>query len=127
MDGEVQHAREMKILADILALALDEQPGVSVSALDAVKQRARLGGVTGGALKEAFLRSRSDSGGSALPLARARAQIEALRSQVLAAEQMRRQELRASGGALRRARLGGLLAGLLAGGGLVAVLARCLQ
>ncbi len=59
MDQDARQSREMKILTDILALVLDEQPGVSASAVAAIKQRARAEGVTGGALKEVFLRARA--------------------------------------------------------------------
>ena len=130
MEAGDQQARETKLLADMLALALDEQPGVSAAALAAIRHRARQTGVTGGALKEAFLRLRGGTGsvgddGAAVAAARARARIEELQSQVVVAEQLRRQDLASIGGALRRARLAGLLAGLLAGGA-GAVLARAL-
>lgn len=43
--------REVKILCDILALVLDEQPGHAATALERIRQMARRDGVTGGALK----------------------------------------------------------------------------
>lgn len=46
--------KELKILSDILALVLEDQPGQSSSALDAIKNRARRDNVTGGALKNLF-------------------------------------------------------------------------
>jgi len=46
--------REIKILSDILALVLDEQPGHAATALERVRQMARRDGVTGGALKNLF-------------------------------------------------------------------------
>ncbi|MCX2559905.1 hypothetical protein OQ252_00625 [Acetobacter farinalis] len=46
--------KEIKILSDILALALEDQEGQSSSALEAIKARARRDGVTGGALKNLF-------------------------------------------------------------------------
>jgi len=52
--------KEAKILADILALTLDEQPGASMTALQKIQQRARQDGITGGALKNIFSRVASD-------------------------------------------------------------------
>ena len=46
--------KEIKILSDILALVLDEQPGHAATALERVRQMARRDGVTGGALKNLF-------------------------------------------------------------------------
>ncbi|MQR97945.1 hypothetical protein [Gluconobacter aidae] len=46
--------REIKILSDILALVLDEQPGHAATALERIRQMARRDGVTGGALKNLF-------------------------------------------------------------------------
>ncbi|MCP9320254.1 hypothetical protein KBX73_10800 [Acetobacter persici] len=46
--------KEIKILSDILALVLEEQQGQSVTALEAIKARARRDGMTGGALKNLF-------------------------------------------------------------------------
>lgn len=46
--------RETKILADILALILEEQPGEAHAALDALRTRAIRSDVTGGALKNLF-------------------------------------------------------------------------
>ncbi|MBS1102305.1 hypothetical protein JK202_04625 [Gluconobacter sp. Dm-62] len=47
--------REVKILSDILALVLDEQPGHAASALERIRQMARRDSVTGGALKNLFI------------------------------------------------------------------------
>ncbi|MBB2163166.1 hypothetical protein HLH26_01195 [Gluconacetobacter sp. 1b LMG 1731] len=46
--------KELKILADILALVLEDHPGQSANALDAIRNRARRNGTTGGALKNLF-------------------------------------------------------------------------
>ncbi|ACI52778.1 conserved hypothetical protein [Gluconacetobacter diazotrophicus PA1 5] len=46
--------KELKILSDILALVLEEHPGQSANALDALRNRARRNGTTGGALKNLF-------------------------------------------------------------------------
>jgi hypothetical protein len=113
--------RELKILADILALALDDQPGVAASSLEAIKQRARQGGVTGGALKAAFQSL------SAAPPAREdttlwRARIEALQSQVAAAERLKLEADHLHAAGLRRSRLTALATGLLAGGAIAVLL-----
>jgi hypothetical protein len=49
-------AKELKLLADILALVLEDQPGQSSTALDAIRRRANSSRVTGGALKNLFMR-----------------------------------------------------------------------
>lgn len=54
--------REAKILADILALVLDEQPGSAANALEALRNRAARDGVTGGALKNVFAALAAQSG-----------------------------------------------------------------
>lgn len=46
--------KELKILADILALVLETEPGQSSNALEALKKRAKKNMVTGGALKNLF-------------------------------------------------------------------------
>ncbi|MFW7269362.1 hypothetical protein ACMAUO_15525 [Gluconacetobacter sp. Hr-1-5] len=46
--------KELKILADILALVLEDHPGQSANALDAIRNRARRNSMTGGALKNLF-------------------------------------------------------------------------
>ncbi|EHD14306.1 hypothetical protein CIN_02380 [Commensalibacter intestini A911] len=46
--------KELKVLADILALVLEDQPGQSANALEAIKKRAKKNGTTGGALKNLF-------------------------------------------------------------------------
>jgi len=48
--------KEAKILGDILALTLDDQPGPALAALQKIQQRARQNGITGGALKNIFSR-----------------------------------------------------------------------
>ncbi|TLU73435.1 hypothetical protein [Lichenicoccus roseus] len=47
--------KELKTLSDILALVLEDQPGQSASALEAIRARARKNAVTGGALKNLFV------------------------------------------------------------------------
>jgi hypothetical protein len=47
--------KELKVLSDILALVLEDQPGQSAAALDALRARARRNGQTGGALKNLFV------------------------------------------------------------------------
>ncbi len=47
--------KELKTLSDILALVLEDQPGQSSSALEALRARARRSGITGGALKNLFV------------------------------------------------------------------------
>lgn len=46
--------KELKILADILALVLEDETGQSANALEAIKKRAKKNTVTGGALKNLF-------------------------------------------------------------------------
>lgn len=46
--------KELKVLADILALVLEDQPGQSSNALEAIKKRAKKNATTGGALKNLF-------------------------------------------------------------------------
>lgn len=46
--------KELKILADILALVLEDESGQSANALEAIKKRAKKNTVTGGALKNLF-------------------------------------------------------------------------
>ncbi|GBQ21385.1 hypothetical protein AA0472_0433 [Acetobacter estunensis NRIC 0472] len=46
--------KELKILSDILALVLEDQPGQSETALTALRARAQRNKVTGGALKNLF-------------------------------------------------------------------------
>ncbi len=46
--------KELKILSDILALVLENEPGQSINAIEAIKKRARKNMVTGGALKNIF-------------------------------------------------------------------------
>lgn len=46
--------REVKVLADILALVLEDQPGSSAVALETIQRKARQSRVTGGALKNLF-------------------------------------------------------------------------
>jgi hypothetical protein len=47
--------KELKTLSDILALVLEDQPGQSATALEAIRARARRNAVTGGALKNLFV------------------------------------------------------------------------
>ncbi len=133
LTGEAAAAREMRILADILALTLDEQPGVADAALANVKARAREGGVTAGALKDAWRRlqtatpRRDDAGlhghdGAAASLARTRLELAELHSQVAHAEHLRRQDLQRLTLMLRQARLVATVAGALAGAAMTALL-----
>lgn len=46
--------REVKVLADILALVLEDQPGSSAVALETLRRKAQQNRVTGGALKNLF-------------------------------------------------------------------------
>lgn len=46
--------KELKVLSDILALVLEDQPGQSMNALEAIKKRAKKNAITGGALKNLF-------------------------------------------------------------------------
>lgn len=55
--------RELKTLSDILALVLEDQPGGSEAALDALRRRARRDGTTGGALKNLFRQVASQNAG----------------------------------------------------------------
>lgn len=54
--SEAIDPRELRSLADILALVLDDNTGQSVAAIEAVRRRARNGRVTGGAIKNLVLR-----------------------------------------------------------------------
>jgi hypothetical protein len=49
-------AREVKVLGDLLALVLEDQPGSAETALAAIRRRAQQEGVSGGAIKNLFLR-----------------------------------------------------------------------
>src|SRR4030081_1671898 len=51
--GELE-PHEVKVLADILALVLEDQPGSSTAALETIRRKARQSRVTGGALKNLF-------------------------------------------------------------------------
>ncbi len=53
--SQVFDPKELKTLSDILALVLEDQPGQSASALEAIRARARKNAVTGGALKNLFV------------------------------------------------------------------------
>ena len=133
--GEAAEAREMRILADILALTLDDQPGAADAALRNIKARAREGGVTAGALKDAWRRlqgatprhreavfSPAAHDGAAASLARMRMEVAELHSQVALAEHGRRQDALRLAVAGREARLLATLAGALAGAAVTALL-----
>lgn len=47
--------KELKVLSDILALVLDEQPGQAAAALETVRKRAQRNAITAGALKNLFV------------------------------------------------------------------------
>lgn len=130
--GEAAAAREIRILADILALTLDEQPGAAESALATIRTRAREGGVTAGALKDAWRRlqsatpralepmfARDDNAASAA--ARTRMELAELQSQVSHAEHLQRQDRARYRLMLRQARLLATLAGVLAGAAVTAL------
>jgi hypothetical protein len=51
--------RELKILADILALVVDNQAGQSEAALEQLRRRARSNSITGGALKGLLIRAQT--------------------------------------------------------------------
>lgn len=53
-EPEQLDAREVKVLADILALVLQDEPGVSSAALETLRRKARQNRMTGGALKNLF-------------------------------------------------------------------------
>ncbi|EHH67190.1 hypothetical protein [Gluconobacter morbifer] len=77
--------KDIKVLSDILALVLDEQPGQAQAALETVRSRARRSGVTGGALKNLFASLASD------PERRGNAEREkALRDQITRLEREER-------------------------------------
>jgi TonB family protein len=137
--------KEAKILADILALTLDEQPGASMTALQKIQQRARQDGITGGALKNIFTRVASDmprggsgeSAGSAFNSTQLRSTIAAqgasislleqrvalLQARLSQAEASRRQERSDMAGVARRLAIKTALVGLLIGVGLTALVA----
>ena len=63
--------KELKTLSDILALVLEDQPGQSASALEAIRARARKNAVTGGALKNLFVAIAPNPPAQAAPAPRA--------------------------------------------------------
>ncbi|GBQ93445.1 hypothetical protein AA23498_1729 [Acetobacter nitrogenifigens DSM 23921 = NBRC 105050] len=63
--------KELKVLGDILALVLEDQPGQASSALDALRARARRNKMTGGALKNLFTAIAPNPPTRAAPRARA--------------------------------------------------------
>lgn len=60
MSGPSFDPKELKTLSDILALVLEDQAGQSVSALEALRARARRNAITGGALKNLFVAIAND-------------------------------------------------------------------
>lgn len=107
-------AAELKLLSNILALVLDEQPGASVAALETLRRRAAANRVTGGALKNLFdrlaterpdetTRLRLDLDAMSVRLSRLAAENAALHQRLLEAERNWRIEMR-----LRRAMAGPL-------------------
>jgi TonB family protein len=134
--------KETKILADILALTLDDQPGQALAALQKLKQRARQDGVTGGALKNMFSRIASElprgpqatqSGVNWFSTAEQRATMAAQAASISMLQQrlellqvrfhqeteLFEQQRAAMAAATRRASLKAGLAGVLIGGGVV--------
>jgi TonB family protein len=131
-ETETIDPRAVKIMSDILALTIDEQDGVAVSAIERIRRQARESAVTGGGLKEVFRRLIHFSGlvtpgeleqaialGSrtAAPavIGRLKAQIDALRSQLTYSEQLRLQDNADHGRQRRKAMLGGLGLGIVIG------------
>jgi len=86
--------KELKILSDILALVLEDQPGQASNALDAIRKRAQRNAITGGAIKNLFVaiapnpppkaspRSRAQSGTQSADSAAARKQITTLTNDI---------------------------------------------
>ncbi len=60
MAGIPIDAAERRLLSNIIALALDEQPGQAAAALEALRRRAAQDRITGGALKNLFERIAAD-------------------------------------------------------------------
>ncbi len=56
---------ELRLLANIIALVMDDQPGQSAAALEALRRRAAASGVTGGALKNLFERLATEQAAAA--------------------------------------------------------------
>jgi len=54
--------REVKVLGDLLALVLEEQPGSAETALAAIRRRAQQEGISGGAIKNLFLQLARQTG-----------------------------------------------------------------
>src|SRR5579884_3850705 len=53
---------EVKVLGDLLALVLEEQPGSAETALAAIRRRAQQEGISGGAIKNLFLQLARQTG-----------------------------------------------------------------
>ncbi len=87
--------KDVKLLADILALVLEDQPGASAAALATLRRRAREQGVSGGAIKNLFLRlaNPSDAATASADLAAARVAIRELEA-VAAAQRAELAQLR---------------------------------
>jgi TonB family protein len=132
MDTDTIDPRAVKIMSDILALTIDEQDGVALSALSRIRRRARESAVTGGGLKETFRRlvhisgmvsseeldhASSFGGGGAGPamVGRLTSQVDALRSQLAYAEQLRLQDAADFVRRRRRGVLGGVGYGVMIG------------
>jgi TonB family protein len=132
MDTDTIDPRAVKIMSDILALTIDDQDGVALSALSRIRRRARESAVTGGGLKEAFRRlvhisgmvspeeldhASSFGGRGAAPamVGRLTSQVDALRSQLAYAEQLRLQDAAAFVRRRRRDVLGGVGYGVMIG------------
>ncbi len=88
--------KDVKLLADILALVLEDQPGASEAALAILRRRAREQGTSGGAIKNLFLRlTKPPEAATVSPdLAAARAAIRELET-VAAAQRAELSRLRA--------------------------------
>ena len=88
--------KDVKLLADILALVLEDQPGASEAALATLRRRAREQGTSGGAIKNLFLRlaNPADDVAANPDLAAARAAIRELEA-VAAAQRAELSRLRA--------------------------------
>ncbi len=94
--AEALEPKDVKLLADILALVLEDQPGASAAALATLRRRAREQGTSGGAIKNLFLRLANppDAAAASADLAAARVAIRELEA-VAEAQRAELSQLRA--------------------------------
>lgn len=79
-------AAELRLLSHIIALVLDEQPGQSAAALEALRRRAAASRTTAGALKNLFERLTAEqqpAGGQGRALLRLQLDLDAAHMQML--------------------------------------------